>query len=127
MLIGRGGGLKMDWTKPGRFGRAIAYWALNGISRFGFGRRLHTALPCGHLTAGSLPLPIALTNRKRATAHLTARRFIPMLHNVTQIEKNPPFETGTVPLPDRDPPPSSSHGWPAPRPSYFEGRIFFDL
>ena len=58
MLIGRGGGLKMDWTKPGRFGRAIAYWALNGISRCGFGRRLHTALPCGHLTAGSLPLQL---------------------------------------------------------------------
>ena len=54
----RGGGLKMDWTKPGRFGRAIAYWALSGISRFGFGRRFHTALPCGHLTAGSLPLQL---------------------------------------------------------------------
>ena len=58
MLIGRGGGLKMDWTKPGRFGRAIACWALNGISRFCFGHRLHTGLLLGHLTAGSLPLQL---------------------------------------------------------------------
>ena len=54
----RGGGPKMDWTKPGRFGRAIAYWALNGISRCGFGHRLHTGLLLGHLTAGSLPLQL---------------------------------------------------------------------
>jgi hypothetical protein len=29
-----------------------------------------------------------------------------------------------VPLPNRDPPPFSSHGWPAPRPSYFVRPLF---
>jgi hypothetical protein len=33
----RDGGLKMDWTKPGRFGRAIALCVLNGIDLFCFG------------------------------------------------------------------------------------------
>ena len=38
------GGLKISWTKPPlRFGNAIALWALNGIARFCFGRRLGRA------------------------------------------------------------------------------------
>ena len=34
---GRDGELKMNWTKPGRFGRTIALWALNRIDLFCFG------------------------------------------------------------------------------------------
>jgi len=31
------GELKMNWTKPGRFGRTIALWALNRIALLCFG------------------------------------------------------------------------------------------
>ena len=39
--------LKMDWTKPWRFGRAIALWVLNGIDQFCFGSRSTERLRVG--------------------------------------------------------------------------------
>jgi len=60
----RDGELKMDWTKPGRFGRRIAYMGIETNRRVLFGlaalaATLNIPLPCGHTTAGAPGLQLS--------------------------------------------------------------------
>ena len=79
----RAGGLKMDWTKPGRFGRVIALWALNGIDQFCFGSRSTDRLRGWTATGSILPAVSALPQLPWQTGSavglgLPRKRFSPM-------------------------------------------------